>query len=824
MFDARPYARPAALLMLATLFALAVASAQPVWAQTAAAAPQQTVEASPAELEKLIGTLEDEGARKELLEQLKTLLAAQQAATGNAETEAPASITDSVIATLNTALSTLAAQLTQLGNAFADLPKLAGWLQGELTLSSAQQGGVLLHTIGMLILVLGAGLAGDMIIRLLTRRLRQRLALAERHSIIGKLLGLLNQLVLEALMIAGFAAGCFGIMSVLTPDSRSQIIVLAIVNATLLNRIVMAVVRTVTAYRLHELRLLPVSDETAGYLYIWARRLSSVAIYGYFLGQIALFSGLPVGAYAAFIKLVGMTIAAMVIIIILQNRQNVEQWIRTPSPHHKPEADPNQGTLPGMDGAATEGTEAATVPAEELLTEPTSVRASAGNLRVLRYWLADLWHILAILYTIAIFMTWALEVPGGFGFMASATLQTALLIAVGAALTRLARHLINRGFAIPKDISEALPGLERRANRYLPVLRGAASTVIWAAIVLGILHGWGVDSFAWLLTPGGRSLLGGAVTIACVAAFSVVVWELVSSAIERKLRKLELDTADLERAARLRTLLPLTRTVFTVALLTIAGLVALSELGVNIAPLLAGAGILGVAIGFGSQKLVQDIITGLFILIEDQVSVGDVIDTGSHSGSVEKINLRTIRLRDLSGTVHVIPYSEVTTMKNMTREFAFAVMDIGVAYREDVDEVIALIERVGAELQQDETQGPNILEPITIFGLDQFADSAVIIKCRLKTRPMTQWGVKRAFNRLLKKRFDEHGIEIPFPHQTIYFGELKDGSSPPANIKLLQPKSAAKSGAAGDSVVPVSEDEKAAAVDNLSTERTDDDH
>jgi small conductance mechanosensitive channel len=212
----------------------------------------------------------------------------------------------------------------------------------------------------------------------------------------------------------------------------------------------------------------------------------------------------------------------------------------------------------------------------------------------------------------------------------------------------------------------------------------------------------------------------------------------------------------------------------------------LSELGLNIAPLLAGAGVVGLAIGFGAQKLVQDVINGAFILFQDLMSVGDVVRLGERAGVVEALSIRTVRLRDLAGVVHTIPFNSIEAVSNLTREFSFHVFDIGIAYREDVDEVIEIIKAVGEELQSDAEIGPLVLEPLEVFGLDQFGDSAIVIKGRIKTKPIKQWQVGRAFNRLIKRRFDENNIEIPFPHQTLYFGQDKDGSAPPAFLRLEQ--------------------------------------
>ena len=202
----------------------------------------------------------------------------------------------------------------------------------------------------------------------------------------------------------------------------------------------------------------------------------------------------------------------------------------------------------------------------------------------------------------------------------------------------------------------------------------------------------------------------------------------------------------------------------------------------------AAAGVVGLAIGFGAQQLVQDIISGFFILLEDQIRVGDVVQVAGKAGLVEKVNLRMVVLRDLAGCVHYVRNGQIDLVTNMTQDFSFAVFDIGVAYRENIDEVIEVIKQVGDELRNDEKVAGDIMEPIEVFGLDKFGDSALIVKARIKTRPIKQWNVGRAFNRLLKQRFDEKNIEIPFPHLTLYMGQDKQGAAPPLYVDLNQRK------------------------------------
>jgi moderate conductance mechanosensitive channel len=238
------------------------------------------------------------------------------------------------------------------------------------------------------------------------------------------------------------------------------------------------------------------------------------------------------------------------------------------------------------------------------------------------------------------------------------------------------------------------------------------------------------------------------------------------------------DKNRVDAVKRVKTLTGLLGTICLTLLWVVAIVMSLDQIGLDITPILASAGIVGLAVGFGAQNLVRDIISGFFMILENQVRVGDVAIVNGTGGLVEGISFRTITLRDLNGTVHIFPNGTITTLSNMTKEWSFYVMDIGVAYKEDTDRVAAVIKEVGKELQEDPEFGPNILEPIEVLGVDQFGDSAVVVKARLKTLPIKQWMVGREYRRRLKKAFDKNGIEIPFPHRTLYMGE----ASPPFRV------------------------------------------
>lgn len=268
-------------------------------------------------------------------------------------------------------------------------------------------------------------------------------------------------------------------------------------------------------------------------------------------------------------------------------------------------------------------------------------------------------------------------------------------------------------------------------------------------------------------------------------ALRLLLNRLQRSLIQRASEQGEMAT---EAAKRIETLVRLLRQAVVIIVWVMVGLVILRELGVEIAPILASAGVVGLAVGFGAQNLVRDIISGFFIILENQVRVGDVAVVNGTGGLVERINFRTIVVRDETGTVHVFPNGSITTLANMTQEWSAYVFEIRVAYKEDVDSVVAVMQKVGAELRNDETFGPLMVEDIEIYGVDSFQDSAVAIKGRLRTLPIKQWSVGREYRRRIKQAFDREGIEIPFPHRSIYFGE----ASNPFMVGLINQKNTVK--------------------------------
>ncbi len=266
-----------------------------------------------------------------------------------------------------------------------------------------------------------------------------------------------------------------------------------------------------------------------------------------------------------------------------------------------------------------------------------------------------------------------------------------------------------------------------------------------------------------------------AIRIAVILGVAWVATRLIVRSVpgirKRIVRRMTRNGSNIELEKRAATIGGVFRKSLSAVIWVIAVIMALREGGFDIAPILAGAGVVGLAVGFGAQNLVRDVISGVFLLLEDQIRVNDVAIINGTGGLVEQINLRTTVLRGLDGTVYVFPNGSVTSLANMTHGFSYYLFDIGVAYKEDTDRVVEVLQEIAKGMMQEEPYKQDILEPLEVLGVDKFADSAVIIKVRIKTMPIRQWVVGREMNRRIKKEFDRLGIEIPFPHMSLYFGE-----------------------------------------------------
>jgi small conductance mechanosensitive channel len=531
------------------------------------------------------------------------------------------------------------------------------------------------------------------------------------------------RLSIELLPIIAFGLVSLGIAGWAAPMRNAQLVLLAIINATLASMAAIALVRFMLSPMEPGLRLLPLRDFTAVYLYIWSRRLIVVGVWGYMILQTAMLLGLPPSGYLVAAKILGFLVTALLVILILQNRETVGGWIR---------------------GTPEEG---------RRRIVPDVVRNA----------LAEFWHVVLVVYLVGIYLVWAFNISDGFFYLLRASIITALVIGAVAAGERWLPRLFNRFSRGDAALVARFPLVATRANRYIPVLRRVMVYVVRIAALLLILAAWGVDVAGFLFGPAGRTFLGRATNIIIVLVLALAAWEILGGMIYAKLNQRDESGYSMLRSARARTLLPLVRNVLLIVISVMANLVILSEIGVNIAPLLAGAGVVGLAVGFGAQSLVKDVIAGAFLLFEDTINIGDVVDVGGKSGVVEGMTIRSIRLRDQAGVLHTMNFGNIATISNMTRDYSYYVIDTKVSYRYDPDEIAAVLRETDEELRADAKFKHDVMAPIEIMGLESFADTSFIVRARLRTRPIRQWDVGREFNRRLKHNMDRHGILMDVP-------------------------------------------------------------
>jgi small conductance mechanosensitive channel len=673
---------------------------------------------SAAELEALIATLEDDAARAAFVAQLETLIAANRA------TAEPAAESSGLLGRVTRMFDRFGRELGTLARDVGGWQDMTDWLGAET--GDADRRAVWLTAFAKVVLVLGAAfLVGGLARRALATPSR---ALFGRwgDDLITRVLVVIGRALVGFLPTVAFAAVAYGILAVIDPRDETRVVALALVNATIVVQLVIALSGAVLAPLATGARPLPVSDETAAYLHVWVRRLARVAAYGGFASEALLLLGVPPVGAGLMLRITGLVFVVLTFMLILQNRAAVADYLRG-------------------DGEGDGG-------------------------RVLRLVLgrvADVWHLLAILGIAVAFAAWAVEAENTLDTIARGVIGTAVIVAAAKLVLLAAHRALDRLLAVGSDIAERMPGVEIRANRYLPVLRYGVAGLVLVVMLVAIGEVWGVDAVEWLTSPWARDVMSRLVAIGGIAVIALLAVEVTDGIVTRFLDAKDAAGNTVVRSARLRTLLPLARNTVLVFVVTIAVFTALAELGVDIGPMLAGAGVIGLAVGFGAQALVKDVITGAFILFENQMAIGDVVELGGTSGVVEGMTIRTITLRDGSGNVHTIPFGNVTMVTNMTRDFAYAVLDITVGYGEDTDRVTVALGALDADLREDSAVAAAVLGPLEVLGVEGLREAGVVVRARVKTRAGQQWFVQRRYLAAIKARFDRDGIDIPFRQRTV---------------------------------------------------------
>jgi small conductance mechanosensitive channel len=561
-----------------------------------------------------------------------------------------------------------------------------------------------------------AGLAAAEAGELEARSSRRYTVFALFHRLLLALLHL--GLCLLPVLAFGLAAGAllgFGYVT----SRQAHLSVVGVSNAYLFCRIVLEAERFLTAPWTAPLRLLQMQDGHALWLNRWLRILLITGGFSYGIVSICEILNLPHAGAMAVTRILVLAVHIELAIMIWKSRKIVAGWIRG-----KP--DP-----------------------ESLI---------AGGRRAVSL----AWHYLALFYVMALWVAWAGGVQNAFGVLLRVVLFFVAAILFGRLAWYGSEYALERLFPDPKKRKLRHPNFVSRARTYTPLIRTVLRIIIGIAVVAVILLGWRVNIVPWLLQDKfSRSVISAFIAIVITIAIALIIWEIASGWLDGQMDRLSA-AGKTRQALRLRTTAPILKATLGTAIGLVAGLICLSKIGVNAAPLLAGAGVLGIAIGFGSQKLVQDIITGLFLLMEDTMQVGDVVTLAGMSGTVERLSIRTIRLRGGDGSVNIIPFSAVTTVTNQTRDFGYAQISIGVGYTENVDHVCAVLTDIARTMRSEATWGSMMRDDLQINGLDQFGSNALIITGQIRTGPGQHWAVRREFSRRVVLRFAEEKIEIPY--------------------------------------------------------------
>lgn len=549
---------------------------------------------------------------------------------------------------------------------------------------------------------------------------------------------LVDILLVGIAVAVGSGTGIFGIGAL----SEQGMFVPEYLSAFGMIELIKAVLRLIFATRYDHLRLFPMmTADTARYWNRWLARLVGLSGYGLLVAIpiISHLTGSAMGILASLIIMVGVYIYAVHVIVrnrvILRDRFNA-------------------------------------------MANDIRINFFSTLLRAL----ARTWHIFAILYFTVLLVVSQVEPTHALPFMAKATLQTLVAIGGGLLISAVLTALMSRSVRLPEGIRRALPLLETRLNAYVPKALHIVRTLLSILVVLMVLDAWNAFNLsAWLTSAEGGRTVGTLIDVGLVLFIAMMAWTLIASVIEHRLSS----SNGHEASAREKTLLSLFRNAIMIVIISLTLLVVLSQLGINITPILTSVGVLGLAVSFGAQTLVKDIITGIFIQLENALNTGDVVDVAGINGTVERVTIRSVAIRATNGAYHVIPFSSVDKVTNYMRGFARHVGEYGIAYREDIDNAVAELQKAFEKLNADDSVSSFIIGDMEVPGVINLADSAVIIRIMITTLPGKQWAVGRLFNKLVKNQFDEAGIEMPYPHQTLYFGEDRNGNAPAANVRLI---------------------------------------
>lgn len=572
-----------------------------------------------------------------------------------------------------------------------------------------------------LLIIVGTPLLFGLAALLFLIPLRMNIKRNKPKSAAGRLGLLIGLLFLRLIPVLIFLGGSLFLLEQNEVLRLPRFVILNVIYAVSLGYLIQQVLRFAFAPTTAHLRLFPLPTKQAVSAYRWLSAFCFIIVYSYFLIDVATVLRLPSSSIAIFQNFFALVLTVMAVIVIFRSRAKIAAILQG-SPEEKDQA-------------------------------------KVGH--VLRNRLAQNWHNFATGYLVIFFIITLLRVENGLALMLRGTIFSVFLL-----------FAARLGF-IALEKWKAQGGDASLTHRQ--VLSFLFRPIIWIATFFAMAEVWGFNLAGFFAAPLGQRVLSALISITVTLLVLTLLYEALSAWIARHLNKTDSYSKKPVASARARTLLPMLRNSIFILFSGVAILMSLSAMGFNIAPLLAGAGVVGVAIGFGSQTLVKDFLTGLFIVAENAIAVGDTVKIDRFSGAVEALSIRTIRLRDGDGSLHILPFGQVSQITNMTRDFAYAQVDIGVAYDTNLELASETIRKAGALIQEDPLFKRVVLEPAEVLGVEALGDFSITLRARIKTRPGKQWDVKRLFLLRIKQLFDEARIEIPFPTATRIIHDNKQG-------------------------------------------------
>ena len=746
-----------------------------IWAMPVSAQSQNTDQTgkpaehlTPEEIDAHVAGMSDEQVRQAYVQKLKQASGAKVNSSPEARDDGAWAI---VSGSFYSGARAVAAGMKHTGDFLYGKREGSGqWREAVARLTAGKGGLHLFMTLISLIAVIVIGLAVRWLFHRTTADIQENILNAVQLGRLQFLGRVLSRMLLDAFGVGIYILATFLIFAFFYREGTPSYVITSVYLIVSYYIIVLAFgAKVIFSPKAGSLRLFPMEDRDATFLYKWILRIIFIA--GLFVGIGAIFQqfGVTDQLHALLYSSSGLVVILAMVIMVWQSRNRVAQAI----------------CVEDQDEAA------------------------CGN--TLRTAFARNWHYFAILYVLAAGGIWTAKalnqgnvtvlnlilsiflIPIVIGL--DQWVQRLLLIASGES-----RETIDLSGDEPAKIDEQAEAAGKMdLTHYVPLIRRFFRIFLIAFLFFGSMRLWGIDFEI------GRMFTRSALSIVLILLISFIAWQLFKARIDQKLKE-EMPDDDEEAeeggagGSRLGTLLVLLRKFVLAVMFVIVALIILASLGVNIGPLIAGAGVIGLAIGFGAQTLVKDIIAGIFFLIDDAFRVGDFIESGGTKGMVEHISLRSLRLRNPRGPVHTIPFGSMGTVTNNSRDYIITKLDFRVRYDTDVDKVRKIIKKINVMIANDEEMGPVMLDKIKSQGVRELDDSAMIMRVKFKTIPGEQFVVRREVFRMMQESFRENGIEFAHRNVTVYM--------PPGEEAAAPDKKALEAGAAAAAVAQASEEEQ----------------